>query len=100
MNETELWARVGRQAVRIEQQDAAYTQLLAIFGDVIAGRTDPRRVLINRTAGSCSVGPVGSVAMMPATINGVPACDVYAPFDEVKPAPDLPPLADPPGGSD
>lgn len=87
MNETELWARIGRQAVTIEQKTAAFEQLLGMFADVLEGKTNPRRVLINRTAASVEVAPEGFCAALPATVNGLPVCAVYAPFKFPEPEP-------------
>lgn len=80
-SESELYARIGRQAVQIDQKTAAFNQVLGIFADVLEGKTDPRRVLINRTSGSLELAPDGFSATTPATINGVPVCAVYAPFE-------------------
>jgi len=84
----DLYARIGRQAVRIEQQDATVANLLALFADVLSGKTDPRRILINRTERSVQVAPDGFSACLPATINGVPECTIYAPFPFPDPLPE------------
>lgn len=76
----ELYARIGRQAIRIEQQDTAFEALLNHFADVLEGKIDPRRVLINRTGKELQIAPDGFTAAMPATINGFPVCAVYTPF--------------------
>lgn len=98
MNETELFARIGRQAIAIEQKEAGFDQLLNIFGDVLEGKTDPRRILINRTERRFEMAPDGFAAASPATINGFPVCAVYAPFNfPPEPVSDDPNSPDYPG---
>jgi hypothetical protein len=88
--EAELYARIGRQAVRIDQLDAMFAAVLNLFADVLGGKLDPRRVLINRTSRTVEVAPDGFSAVMPATINGLPECEVYRPFAFPEPTPASP----------
>lgn len=87
MNETELYARLGRQAVAIEQERASYDALLRTLADVISGKTAPSRVMVNLTAGSWNVCPEAFSQAMPAQVNGLPACVVAPPQAESRTCP-------------
>jgi hypothetical protein len=75
----ELYARIGRQAVTIDQQNDAYTALLEVLAGVVGGKIKSERVLVNLTDRAWNVSPEGFSQAMPATINGVPNCVIAPP---------------------
>ncbi len=83
MNETELYAKIGRMQVQAELQNAAYDQLLQLLAGVVGGTIHPERVLVNLTARGWTLAPEGFSPEIPATINGLPVCVVW-------PGPDAP----------
>jgi hypothetical protein len=80
MTEAQLYERVGRQQVLIENQDAAYTALLRLLAQVVKGEVTRDRVMVNLTARAWTVAPDGFRPETPATINGLPEC-VVAPAE-------------------
>lgn len=74
-----LYAKIGRQAERIEDLDAAYDHLLALFARVITGEVARSRVLLNLTERTWTLAPEGRSPAGPATINGLPRCVLGAP---------------------
>lgn len=74
MDETALYAMLGKKQAQLEAQDAAYGSLLQLMASVVSGAVDPARLLINMTERSWMMAPPGQVPPMPATINGLPLC--------------------------
>jgi len=76
-----LFAKIGQQHLLIENQDAAYAQLLGILAGVVCGEIDRARVMVNLTDKSWAVAGPGERPAAPATINGLPVV-VLAPVPE------------------
>ncbi len=101
MNETELYAKIGRMQVLLETQDAAYTQLLGVLAGVVGGDIHPSRVLVNLTNRGWTLAPDGFSPEIPATVNGLPKCVVWPGPDVVpeiknRPEPEAGPVPESP----
>lgn len=87
----ELYAKVGRQHVQLEKQDAAFTQVLSLAAGLVNGEIDRSRVLINLTDRAWMVVPAGERPPMPATVNGLPRCVVAPETAAPEPIADVAP---------
>lgn len=80
----ELYAKIGQQHLTIEAQDAAYNQLLGVLAQVVNGKIERSRVLVNLTARTWMVSEPGTTPSTPATFNGLPEV-VIAPAEATNP---------------
>ncbi len=74
MNESQFFEKFGRMQWQIDQLNYQYDQTAKLLADVISGKVDPSRVLVNLTARTWTISPEGERPAMPATINGLPVC--------------------------
>jgi len=74
----ELYEALGRKQLQLEQQDAAYSQILRLVAEIVCGKIDRTRVLVNLTDRTWAVSEPGTRPATPGTINGVPECVVAA----------------------
>ena len=72
METAKLYEMIGVKQTKLEELDAAYTELLMRFAGVIKGTIDPSRVLVNLTDRTWIVVEAGCTPGMPAQINGLP----------------------------
>lgn len=79
--EQKLYEKIGRQHLQIEEQDAAYTNLLNLLAGIVSGEIDTSRVMVNLTSRMWQVSAEGDRPVLPATINGLPVC-VVAPNEQ------------------
>jgi uncharacterized protein with beta-barrel porin domain len=84
MTEAQLYERLGRQQVALEQAEANFAQALQCMAHMLSGEIDPSRVMVNLTDKSFCWSEPGTRPPRPMTINGLPEC-VTAP--EPKPDP-------------
>lgn len=83
MSEAQLFERLGRALVEIEDRSNSYATLLDLLAKVVSGEIDPSRVIVNLTDKTWGYAAPGERPPMPATINGLPKC-VVAPPKEVE----------------
>lgn len=83
--EEALYAKIGRQQVLLEAQDAAYGQLLGVLAGVVSGQVDPSRVLVNLTARTWALAPDGFRPEVPPQVNGLPVVAVAPAAPEPAP---------------
>lgn len=76
MNEEQLLARLGRQALEIERLNECYNQVARALADVVSGNIAASRVLVNLTDRTYTIAAEGECPPVPATINGLPVCVV------------------------
>jgi len=90
MNEQELYARLGRQAVAIDKWRENYAALLNVFAGVVKGDIARSRVLINLTEQSWIVSEPNTTPNQPATFNGAPSVVVGNPEPDPEPVDPVP----------
>ena len=83
MTEAQLFEKIGRLQMELEARRAAYTHLLGVFAEVLSGKCDPGRVLINLTDETYCWAEAGTSPGLPAQINGLPVCVVAPPEEEL-----------------
>lgn len=81
----ELYAKIGKQHLELEQRKEGHTKLLRMLASVVSGEIDRSRVLVNLTDETYSWTEPGTRPGRPATFNGMPYV-VMAP-DEPAPVP-------------
>jgi hypothetical protein len=89
MTEDEAFARIGRQAVQIEQLGGAYGTLLDLLAKVVRGDIDRSRILVNLTDRTWAYCEAGATPALPAQINGLPVCVVGSPEPPLLPVTEL-----------
>ncbi len=70
--EGKLFELLGRKQAQLEDQDAAYSQLLTLLAGVVSGEIATDRVLVNLTDRTWQLAAPGERYGLPATINGLP----------------------------
>ena len=70
MNETEMFASIGRKQVELDTLNANYDQLLAVLAQVASGQVIPARVSVDLQARTWAVAAVEpSAAPADATVQ-------------------------------
>lgn len=98
MNEEKLLARMARQMLEIERLNGCYDHCARTLADVVSGKMERSRVVVNLTDRTYMIAPEGECPPMPATINGLPVCVTAPPCakttdeinDEAVPCTDAP----------
>lgn len=67
---------IGQKEVALLLAEANYTAALQCLADVISGRLEPSRVIVNLTERSFFWVAPGERPVLPATVNGLPVCVV------------------------
>lgn len=81
--ESQLFEKIGRLQTELDRVTAEKSAILQVFAEVLSGKCDPKRVMINLTAGEVTWAPEGCRASLPPTINGLPVC-VVAPEEAAR----------------
>ncbi len=68
----QMYELLGHKQFQIEQQAAAYDDLLEMLANVVSGRIDRSRVLVNLTERSYHAVEYGHRPVPPVTLNGLP----------------------------
>lgn len=90
--EAQLFEKIGRLQVELENVKQAFENLLGATAKIVSGEIDRSRVMVNLTAKSIAWAPEGFRPEVPATINGEPRC-VVAPVEEPAEDKEPPPAA-------
>ncbi len=89
MNEPQLFEKIGRLQLALEEERGQLDSILQVFAEVISGQCDPQRVMVNLTDRTVTWAAEGERPATPATINGLPRVVVAPEPQSVGPFDDL-----------
>jgi hypothetical protein len=72
----QLYAKIGRLQTANDELSQNYDLLLGLLANVVTGKCDATRVLVNLTERSWTVAEEDCRPSLPATVNGLPDCRV------------------------
>lgn len=72
MTESQLYEKIGRLQLAVDDRSQQYMALLQLLADVISGTIEASRVMVNLTDQSWIYSEAGTQPAVPPTINGLP----------------------------